>query len=92
MEVKEAVAVAKRHVLDVMSEEAIDDVTLEEVWYERRKKYWRVTLGIRRMAKRESAAGRLGLALLPDYKTVTLSDDDGRIVSLKNCVFQGSEE
>lgn len=91
MDVKEAVVNAKKHVLDVMSDESIEPPTLEEVWFDKRKSVWRVTLGIRRVAAADSAAGRLGLRSIPDYKTVTLSDDGGKIISLKDRLLQGTE-
>lgn len=95
MNAKEAVAAAKKHLVDIMSDEAIDPPTLEEVWFEAKKEVWRVTLAVRRIPKKadkESAASRLGLTPLPDYKTITISDKDGGIVSLKDRIFSALQQ
>ncbi len=91
MEVKQAVAAAKLFLVEVMGDEPIDPPTLEEVWLEDKKTLWRVTLGVRRKLPPESAAGRLGLSQLPDYKTVTISNRDGKLVSIRNRLLQSLE-
>lgn len=90
MNAKEAAAVAKRHLADILADESIEPPTLEEVWFESKKDVWRVTLAVRRIrtkADKDSAADRLGLALLPDYKTITISDKDGSVIAMRDRMF-----
>lgn len=89
MEAKQAVAIAKRYLADIMSDEAIEAPTLEEVWLA--KSLWRVTLGVRRKFSPDSAAGRVGLTSLPNYKTVTIADKDGRVISVRERLLQSLE-
>jgi hypothetical protein len=92
MDVKTAVANAKRHILEVMSDESIEPPSLEEVWFDKKNNVWKVTLGVRRRSAPDTAAGRLGLSLLPTYKTVTVADDDGNIVSLRDRMLDGLKQ
>lgn len=89
MDVKTAVATAKRHVLDVMSDESIEPPSLEEVWFDKKNNAWKVTLGVRRKSAPDTPAARLGLSLPPDYKTVTISEKDGGIISLRDRLLDG---
>lgn len=89
MDIKQAVVVAKNYLIDVLSDEAVELPTLEEVWFEDKKGHWQVTLGVRRKFASDTAAGRLGLSFVPDYKTVTISDKDGRVVSVRDRLLQG---
>ncbi len=87
MEAKEAVLRAKKHLIHVYEGEDIAAPTLEEVWFEPAKKIWFVTLGVRRIAMSQgSVADRLGLASLPDYKVVRISDTDGKALSVRDRV------
>ncbi len=82
MEPREAVALAKKHLLELFSEEKIDAPSLEEVWLDESANEWCVTLGLRQadIAFRDP----LGLKTNIKYKTVRISDRDGKPVSIKN--------
>ena len=84
MEAKQAVDIAKRHILDLFSDESIAPPTLEEIWLEPSEGVWLVTLGVRRPFGMDTAASRLGLSQLPDYKVVRVSDADGRPISVRD--------
>jgi hypothetical protein len=92
MNAREAVTLAKQYLLEMLLGEDIEPPTLEEVWFEDKKKVWKVTLGVRRKSVPDSAAGRLGLSQLPDYKTVTILERDGSVVSVKDRLLQGLEQ
>ena len=89
MQAKEAVFAAKAYIAELMSDEAIELPTLEEVWLDEKKRHWLVTLAIRRRLSPETAAGKIGLAALPTYKTVTISDVDGSFVSIRSQLLKG---
>ena len=82
MEIKEAVAIAKDHLNKAFVDEIASPPTLEEVWFDEREDEWCITLGVRRKA---------GSALVdiitgrprPDYRTVRVSDKDGKPTSIK---------
>ncbi len=88
MEVKEAVALAKKYVRDVFAEEKIDNVGLEEVEFDEKRGIWSVTIGFSRPW--EEAPGTFGLKLAEfaprrrDYKVVRIKDADKRVTSVKN--------
>ena len=83
MEVKEAVARAKRYVGDLFAEEQPSDLGLEEVEFDDASGEWRVTIGFARPWEKD---GRY----LPDifplrraYKVVRIADGTGVIKSVK---------
>lgn len=77
MDIKNAVEVAKQHLLTVFGSEIESTPTLEEVWHDAKKKQWCVTLGIRR------GASPLAGLNLPEFKTIRLDDQDGHLVSIR---------
>ena len=88
MDAKNAIAVAKQHVADVFGDELTSPPTLEEIWFDERKKQWFVTLGVRRSSNhvekdflRDPLGGRN--RVLPDYKVLRIADKDGSIVSMQ---------
>lgn len=88
MDVKQAVAAAKTYVTEVFSEEATMAPTLEEVWFDEKKKMWCITLGLRRAENSGERDWRDPLGLkdrpVPNYKVVRVADKDGRVESVKN--------
>ena len=100
MDVKEAVRKAKHYVSDVFADEAPGDLTLEEVVFDDEENVWRITVGFFRPVLKtaaQRAAEALGLAdtatqraletlegLARSYKIVTISDDTGRVRSVRN--------
>ena len=87
MDVKQAAAAAKKHLSELLADEAIAVPTLEEIWLEPKDDIWYVTLAVRRLptdTEAASPAGRLGLTRLPDYKVVRISNKDGTALSMRD--------
>jgi len=83
MDVKEAVALAKKHVADLFEEEGAVNIGLEEVEYDDQDQ-WHITIGFSRpWDERESWAGLIPPALKRTYKVVVI-DKAGRAVSVRN--------
>jgi hypothetical protein len=86
MEVKEAVKLAKDYVSRLFDEEQIKNLGLEEVEFEDHSNIWRITVGFSRPW--DGPANPLsfiagGLSPLGrSYKTVRLSDVDGKVLSV----------
>lgn len=91
MDAKEAATAAKKHLAEILSDEAIAPPTLEEIWFESSEQVWYVTLGVRRLTEADTAgsvANRLGLSRIPDYKVVRISDKDGSALSIRDRLSQ----
>ncbi|XCN73208.1 MAG: hypothetical protein Q3M24_00135 [Candidatus Electrothrix aestuarii] len=94
MKVKEAVKLAKEHILDLFAEEDIRNLGLEEVEFDEEAKEWVVTLGFSRPwneleslnnMTRGIAQFRTNQLFQRSYKVVRISDDSlHRIISVKN--------
>ncbi len=91
MDVKEAIKRAKTYVAETFSDENIVDVGLEEVRRDEDGRNWLITVGFSRVssvveASRARGASILGYSSdLPRiYKVVTLSDQDGDLISITN--------
>lgn len=83
MEPKEAISFAKQSFNDLFAEEPIAHLGLEEIEFDDTRDLWRVTLGF----VRRPADNTLGSILIPStriYKTLTISDREKRLVSIKN--------
>jgi hypothetical protein len=88
MDVKEAVALAKKYVAEVFAGEPINDVGLEEVEFDEGAGIWSVTIGFSRPWETTRGVA----ALLPakrDYKVVRISDADKKMLSVKNRALVG---
>jgi hypothetical protein len=88
MEVKEAVAVAKRYTQELFADEDIQDVGLEEVDFDYSRSVWNITMGFSR-ARVPIDAPPFGNLLTPkrwvrSYKIVRISDKNGKVLSVKN--------
>lgn len=85
VDVKEAVAVAKKYLAELYSAEEIADVGLEEVEYDQLAGQWSVTLGFARPWERNALRS---LARNPNggrsYKVLRVNDASGRVDSLKD--------
>jgi hypothetical protein len=83
---KDAIGIAKRHVMETFSDEGIANLGLEEIEFDSDDNAWRVTLGFSRPWDRPSGhlGESLGVAPGRSYKVVLLSDRDGRLLSIKN--------
>ncbi|HEY2885763.1 MAG TPA: hypothetical protein VGJ08_11180 [Rhizomicrobium sp.] len=84
MNVKEAVAIAKRHLSDLFAEEGIHDLGLEEVEFDEAGDVWSVTLGFSRPWDRALGAAATVLRPARAYKVVRMANSDGRILSVRN--------
>jgi hypothetical protein len=85
MDARQAIAVARSYVLEVFSDEGVEDVGLEEVEYDETKDIWRVTLGFSRPWD-QMRSGLLGTGPAQprrSFKVVSLGSDGG-VVSLKD--------
>jgi hypothetical protein len=88
MDVKQAVAHAKRHIADLFADEGIKNLGLEEVDFDPSKSMWRVTIGFSRPwdEPRNALAAIAGQTMYwrRTYKVVHLQDDDGKVLSVKS--------
>lgn len=82
MNVKEAVRVAKAHIIDLFEEEGIVDVGLEEVDFES-SDTWVVTIGFSRPWNR-TVGSVMGGRPSRSYKAVRIQDVDGEVLSVRD--------
>lgn len=89
MDVKEAVDLAKKHVVELFANEGIVNLGLEEVEFDDTDSVWSVTIGFSRPW--DKVSGGLGLAVLAQaqtlsrsYKVVRIQDPSRRVLSVKN--------
>jgi uncharacterized protein YdeI (YjbR/CyaY-like superfamily) len=86
MDVKEAVKLAKEHVLDLFADENITNLGLEEVSFYDQDGEWTVTLGFSRpWDEPRNTLASLAQTNLPrrSYKIVRI-DDNGKVKGVKN--------
>ncbi len=96
MDVKEAIAKAKQYVRDVFSDDSVSNIGLEEVGFDEHENNWLITIGFfppwqvdgsaghwTRIVRGESESPR-DRAMRRAYKIVTISDNTGNVVSVKN--------
>ena len=87
MNVKEAVAHAKAHILDLFADENLTNIGLEEVEYEDQSGEWIVTIGFSRPwdePRNTLAVLAAGNAPRRSYKVVRISNDSNQVLSVKN--------
>jgi len=85
MDTKEAIKLAKEHVMDMFADEGIYNLGLEEVSFNEADKIWNVTLGFSRpwnTARNAFTALTGEEAPKRSYKIIRISDADKKIVSL----------
>ena len=91
MDVKEAVATAKKHVAEVFEGEDLADVGLEEVVFDDEADVWKVTIGFNRPWDRlkgladvmsAASAGEIPEWKRRSFKVVRIEDRTGRVMSL----------
>lgn len=92
MDVREAITVAKTYVAEVFADERAQNVGLEEVEYDEAARAWNVTIGFSRPWDFPVTLSGIVSAnrnpIRRTYKTVRISDEDGKIVSVKNREFE----
>ena len=87
MDVKQAVGLAKQHILDLFADEKITNLGLEEVELDEQANEWIITLGFSRpWDEPRNAVAALAQSNLPrrSYKVVRISDKLNHVVSVKN--------
>ncbi len=88
MNVKEAVARAKTHILDLFADENLANVGLEEVEHEDDSDEWIVTIGFSRPWDESrntfSALASVNTPPRRAYKVVRISNQSGQVLSVKN--------
>jgi hypothetical protein len=88
MDVKQAVGLAKQHILELFAEEQIVNLGLEEVEFDHSSNEWVVTVGFSRPwdEPRNPFAALAREASYPkrSYKVVLISDGTGQVLSVKN--------
>lgn len=87
MDVKEAIKRAKTYVAETFSDENIVNIGLEEVRRNEDGRHWLITVGFSRvepMVKTATVLGYHNPDLPRVYKVVTLSNQDGDMISITN--------
>lgn len=86
MDVKEAVAVAKGYLADVLSEENVTNVGLEEIEFDDSESTWKITLGFSRPWDYQRAGAWRVEPKPParSYKVFRVDDGTGDITSVKD--------
>ncbi|HJV42333.1 MAG TPA: hypothetical protein VJ655_11945 [Caulobacter sp.] len=85
MDVKEAVSKAKAHVADIFSDEQPTNIGLEEVMFDDRAGAWKITIGFSRpwnTVKNALTALTGSVDTGRTLKVLTISNDDGRVLSI----------
>lgn len=85
MNLKEAVKAAKATIIDLYSDEKIDEVGLEEIVFNEQRQSWRVTIGFLRPWMKTPAGPLSNLIKAGPprwYKVVEISSVDGSLVSI----------
>jgi len=88
MDVKEVVALAKEYIVDIYASEQVTNVGLEEVDFDPVKSVWFVTIGFSRPWDEPrnvlAALAAQGAYTKRAFKTLRVSDKDGKVLSIKN--------
>lgn len=87
MEVREAVAAAKKYVQELFAQENISNLGLEEIEFNEAAGVWSITVGFSRPWETpQNALAVLARQLQPPraYKIVRICDETQRLLSVKN--------
>ncbi len=90
MDVKQAVAAAKRHVVELFADEQISNVGLEEIEFDQSGSQWFVTIGFSRPWDNPQLLPSILAGSRPlerTYKVVCIDPDSGLATSVKNREF-----
>ena len=84
MDKKQAVTTAKDYVTDLYTGEQIEDIGLEEVQYDRKRRQWRITVGFNRRTAANNVVTQFGGMPRRSYKIVTVEEKTESAISLKD--------
>ena len=87
MEMKQAINIAKSHILQAFEGEYVDSIRLEEIEYKENEKEWFITFGLYRPQVSSGlgfSTSSLHQPLKRSYKIVRVSEDEGRALSVRN--------
>ncbi len=82
---REAVALAKRWLVEQLAEEQLEDVGLEEVKYD--DGFWEITLGFSRPWDRRGSFVTQSAGLttrVRTYKVLSVADESGEVMQMRN--------
>ena len=82
MDAKQAIATAKKHLLEMFQDEMLSPPRLEEIWFDDSKYVWCVTLGFFR--KPDDLLKATGTFSTFVYKVVRIDDATGQPQSIRN--------
>lgn len=88
MNVKAAVELGKRYIVDIYAGEEINNIGLEEVEFDEGEKVWYVTVGFSRPWDEPkniySELSGKGTLTKRSFKKLRISDENGTVLSVKN--------
>jgi hypothetical protein len=93
MDVKEAARLAREYVTELFIDEEIMNIGLEEVVFDRCSNTWKITIGFARPWDGIGGRNPITRDSGPrprSYKVVCISDEDGRLESLKDRILVDS--
>jgi len=92
MEMKQAARIAKKYLMDLLSDEEISNVGIEEVEFDESEQEWKITIGFSRPWDDKNAVltalgeERPGRA----YKVIRIDCHDGEVMSVRDRVLPAS--
>ena len=93
MDVRDAVKSAKQHLLELFNSEPISYVGLEEVEFDDETQEWIITISFARLWETTPLPTALGGPPPKDrdFKVFRISDNDGRVKSIKDRILIAAE-
>jgi hypothetical protein len=88
MDVKQAVAIAKKHIGELFADEQVSNLGLEEVEFDEAENCWNVTVGFSRPwdepRNKLAELVQANVYSRRNFKVVRVADDTSEVVSVKN--------
>ena len=97
MDVKEAVRLAKKHIIEIFEDDDISNVGLEEVEFNEQSSVWKITVSFHRptglLSPLEFVAPGLsqGTSARRACKIVNIKDRTGKVLSVKHRILQAAD-
>ena len=97
MDVRDAVRLAKKYVVEVFDDDDISNVGLEEVDFDHRSDVWKITVGFHRPTGLLDPVNVVvpglskGIPVRRVYKIVNIDDTSGRVLSLKHRILESTD-